>query len=272
MSEARASEQRPLEQLPRWAPPVLAVQFLTRLPVPDTGRLSASQVQRGLVQAVGWFPLVGAAIGLVTAAVAVGTSAFVPTVVAVLLALVVEARLTGCFHEDAVADFCDAFGGGLTAEDVRRIMKDSRIGSYGTVGLVLALALRAALTVAVVDSLSAPAALAVIVAASTFGRLVVVVAMAVVRPAEQGVGLAKDIGSGVHPATVVKGLLAAAPGLLGMIVLMPLHLLGAVLFAAVFLLWFRRLLLRRLGGSTGDCLGFAAYAGQLLLLLAAVAG
>lgn len=254
---------------PAWAPPVLAIQFLTRIPVPGTERLTAQQVATGLVQAVGWFPLVGAGIGAITASVALAADNIWPALVAVLIALVVEARLTGAFHEDAVADFCDAFGGGFTADDVRRIMKDSRIGSYGSVGLILALGLRAALTLAVIATLAPWAAFLTIVAAATFGRLLVVVLMTVVAPAPQGTGLAKDVASGVGPRILLLALVTALPGLLGFAVLSPLPLLLGLLGAAVFIAWFRALLLRRIGGSTGDCLGFAAYAGQLILLLAA---
>lgn len=258
-------------RLPLWAPPVLAVQFLTRIPVRGTVGLSGEQVAIGLVRAVGWFPLVGAGVGAITAGFALAAASLWPLWVAVLIALAVEARLTGAFHEDAVADFCDAFGGGHSAEDVRRIMKDSRIGSYGSVGLILALALRAALMVAVLASFAPVQALAAIVASATFGRLLVVVLMAAVSPASQGTGLAKDIGAGVGRSTVALALITALPGLLGFAIDRPMYLLGALLGAAAFLLWFRALLLRRLGGSTGDCLGFAAYAGQLILLLAATA-
>lgn len=256
---------------PFWAPPVLAVQFLTRIPVPGTAGLSGEQVAIGLVRAVGWFPLVGAGVGAITAGVALSAASLWPLWVAVLIALAVEARLTGAFHEDAVADFFDAFGGGHSAEDVRRIMKDSRIGSYGSVGLILALALRATLMVAVLASMAPVQAFAAIVASATFGRLLVVVLMAAVSPAPQGTGLAKDIGAGVGLSTVALALITALPGLLGFAIDRLMHLLGALLGAGAFLLWFRALLLRRLGGSTGDCLGFAAYAGQLILLLAATA-
>ena len=61
------------------------------------------------------------------------------------------------------------------------------------------------------------------------------------------------------------------PGLLPFAVLSPWAVLSAFLAAPVFLVWFRALLMRRIGGSTGDCLGFAAYLGQILLLLAATA-
>ena len=256
---------------PFWAPPVLAVQFLTRIPVLGTAGLTAEQVAAGLVRAVGWFPLVGAAVGAVTAGVALAADSLWPSLVAVLLALAFEARLTGAFHEDAVADFCDAFGGGQSADDVRRIMKDSRIGSYGSVGLLLALGLRTALLLAVIESMTPVMAFATILASATFGRLLVVLLMAIVSPAPQGTGLAKDIGSGVGLSTVLLAIATALPGLLGFAIHAPLALFVAMLGAAAFLLWFRALMLRRIGGSTGDCLGFAAYAGQLILLLAATA-
>jgi adenosylcobinamide-GDP ribazoletransferase len=255
---------------PWWAPPVLALQFLTRLPVPGTAALSGEVVAIGLVRAVAWFPLVGALIGCATAAVAIGAAMWWPAWVATMLALGVEALVTGAFHEDAVADFCDGFGGGQSADDIRRIMKDSRIGSYGSAGLIIAIGLRAALLTALLG-LPGWAAASAIVASAAFGRLLVVMMMATVAPAPGGGGLAKDIGSGVGMGTLGLALLTAAPGIAPFAVAEPVRLIGALLAAGLFALWFRRLLRRRLGGSTGDCLGFAAYAGQLILLLAASA-
>jgi adenosylcobinamide-GDP ribazoletransferase len=210
-------------------------------------------------------------VGAITAAVALAGAALWPAIVAVLLALIVEARLTGAFHEDAVADFCDAFGGGLTAADVRRIMKDSRIGSYGALALGLAVGLRAALMVVAIDTMPLALAAAVIVASATLGRLVVVALMTIVAPAPGGEGLAKDVASGEGLQALALALVTALPGLVPLALLYPAALLWAVTAAALFLIWFRRLLLRRIGGSTGDCLGFAAYAGQLIVLLAATA-
>ncbi|WP_238550643.1 adenosylcobinamide-GDP ribazoletransferase [Blastomonas sp. AAP53] len=256
---------------PVWAPPVLAVQFLSRIPVPGTGSLSAQQVNAGLAQAVGWFPLVGAGIGAITAGIALAADSLWPALVAVLIALAFEARLTGAFHEDAVADFCDAFGGGHSADDVRRIMKDSRIGSYGSLGLIFAVGLRVALMLAVLEQMTPLCAFLTLVAAASFGRLLVVVLMTWVAPAPQGTGLAKDIGSGVGTSVLLTALATALPGLLGFALAFPLPMLAALLGAGAFLGWFRALLLRRIGGSTGDCLGFSAYAGQLIMLLTATA-
>jgi adenosylcobinamide-GDP ribazoletransferase len=257
--------------VPRWAPPLLALQFLTRVPVPLLDRLTPGAVQIGLVRAVGWFPLVGTLIGAVTAASALGLAHVLPPAVAVIIALILEARLTGAFHEDAVADFCDAFGGGYTAEDVRRIMKDSRIGSYGALGLGLAVALRAALLMSLPLAEQPVWAAAAIIGSACFARLVVVAAMAFIPPVATGSGLAKDIGGGVTARTLLGGALAACPALAAVAMLDWQGLLAACLVAGLFLIWLRAMLMRRIGGSTGDCLGFAAYAGQLILLVALVA-
>ncbi|MDB5687293.1 MAG: hypothetical protein JWR77_1882 [Rhizorhabdus sp.] len=253
--------------MPWWAPPALALQFLTRIPVPATARLDAGVVRQALTKAAGWFPLVGALVGVVTATVIMVAEGFWPRLVAVLIGMIVEARLTGAFHEDAVADFCDAFGGGQDAEGVRRIMMDSRIGSYGELGLMLAVGLRAALLL----SLPLTIAWAATVASATFGRLLAVAMMAIVAPAPAGIGLAKDVGGGIGAGQLLLGIATALPGLALFAWTMPAALAGAVVGALPFLWWFRRLLIQRIGGSTGDCLGFAAYAGQIGLLLAATA-
>jgi adenosylcobinamide-GDP ribazoletransferase len=261
----------PAPPVPIWVPPLLALQFLTRVPVPLLDRLEGAQVQTGLVKAVGWFPLIGTLIGAVTAAAVLLFAQFLPLAVAVILALIVEARLTGAFHEDAVADFCDAFGGGYTAEDVRRIMKDSRIGTYGALGLGLAVGLRGALILSLPVAGDALVAASAIIASACFARLVVVAAMALIPPAPAGTGLAKDIGSGVGGGTMLTGSLTALPALAGLWWLQAASVLAAFVLASLFVIWLRALLNRRIGGSTGDCLGFAAYAGQLIMLLAVVA-
>lgn len=252
---------------PWWAPPALAIQFLTRIPMSATARLDADMVRRALAKGVGWFPLVGTLIGAITAAVILLSDLFWPRIVAVLIGLIVEARLTGAFHEDAVADFCDAFGGGQDAEAVRRIMKDSRIGSYGALSLMLAVALRAALLIALPEALILP----VVIASATFGRLLAVAVMAVVAPAPAGTGLGKDVAGGVGLRLMMLALLTALPGLACFAMRMPIAMAATIVAAVPFLWWFRRLLIRRISGSTGDCLGFAAYAGQIGLLLAAAA-
>lgn len=252
--------------VPRWAAPLLAVQFLTRLPVPILNRLTAEQAGAGLARAMAWLPPVGTLIGAVTAGVFVVAGWFWPPFVAAILALIVEAVLTGAFHEDAVADFCDAFGGTASGDRALTIMKDSRIGSYGALGLGLTILLR----IAAIVALPAPVAVAAIVGAATAGRLCAVTLAAIVAPVGSGAGMAVRAGR-MPPGRLALAGLLALPGLAPILWLRP-GMSGAAFGAMILLLfWLRRFLNQRIGGSTGDCLGFAAAMGQLALLLAVAA-
>ncbi len=254
-------------ELPRWAvAPLLALQFLTRVPVPVLDRLTPEQARAGLARATGWLPFVGGMIGSFTALVFLAASALWGPLVGALVALAAEARLTGAFHEDAVADFCDAFGGGRDAAEVRRILKDSRIGSYGALGLGLAVALRAAAMLGLPAELVLPA----MIGAGALGRLWVVALMAWLPPAPVEAGLAKDIGAPPE-GMFALGCATAAPWLIWAALAAPVALLASLVVGAMFIVWFARLLRRRIGGTTGDALGFSAYAGQLALLLACAA-
>lgn len=243
----------------------LALRFLTRVPVPgeDPARFGGD-IGRALVL----FPLVGALVGALAALPLLVGAAFWPLPVAVLLALAAEARLTGALHEDAVADLCDALGGGRTVEDRMRILGDSRLGAYGALGLVLAVALRA-------GGLSAAGtpwrAAAVLVVAGGFGRLVMLAAMAAIPTVPGRPGLAAGMGRHAGWRGVALGAALLLPVLLLGAWVSPAGMLAALLAGTGFVPWFRRLLLRRLGGSTGDALGFAAYAGMLAATLALTA-
>lgn len=251
---------------PRWVPPLLAVQFLTRVPVPLLGRLTGEQAAAGLGRAMAWLPPVGSLIGAVTGATFLLAQCWWPPLVAAGLALMVEALLTGAFHEDAVADFCDAFGGVASGERALAIMKDSRIGSYGALGLGLIVLVRVAAMVALPPML----AMAAIVGAATLGRLCAVTLAAIVAPVGSGAGMAVRAGR-MPPARLALAGLLAVPGMLPLLWQRPMAVVVALLAMAVLLAWLARFLLRRIGGSTGDCLGFAAALGQVALLLAAAA-
>lgn len=266
----------PRGDVPAWAPPLLAVQFLTRVPVPGLDALGPRQVAAGLRRCLVWFPVVGGLVTATTAAVLLLGLAWWPPLVAVLVALVVEARLTGAFHEDAVADFCDALGGGLTRERTLEILKDSRVGSYGALALVLAVGLRAALLAA----LAAPGAshavlVAALLASGALGRWAAVTTMRLVPPAPRADGppgaVVKDIAGRASTRTWALAGLGALPLVVPLALVAPVGLLLSLAGGGLALAWLRRLLLRRLGGQTGDCLGSAVYLVQLVVLLAVVA-
>ncbi len=133
----------------------LALVFLTRLPWP--GRLPAD---RPLMDAAWAFPVVGVAVGLVAALgfwVADGLG--LPVSIAALVAVGAGILVTGALHEDGLADVADGFGGGRDADAKRRIMRDSRIGSYGVLALILGVAAKVAVLAALPDLETVAAAL-----------------------------------------------------------------------------------------------------------------
>ena len=116
----------------------VAVGFLTRLPVP---RLSGYQ-PAWLARSARYFPLVGVIVGVINAGAWWLANQWLPNTVSVGLMLAASLLVTGAFHEDGFADACDGFGGGGSAAQVLAIMKDSRIGAYGAIGIFMLLGLK----------------------------------------------------------------------------------------------------------------------------------
>lgn len=113
-----------------------AVMFYTRIPVP--GNIGHSDEK--LNKSTKYFPFMGWIVGAFGALIFYLSLFVIPISLAVILSMISTILLTGAFHEDGFADSCDAFGGGWTKEKILEIMKDSRIGTYGSVGLILILA------------------------------------------------------------------------------------------------------------------------------------
>ena len=110
-----------------------ALMFYTRIPVPKWVGHSPEQLNR----ATRYFPLVGWIVGGGMVGVIYLSQWVLPLSLSLMLGLAASVLLTGAFHEDGFADVCDGFGGGWTKEQILRIMKDSRLGTYGTVGMLL---------------------------------------------------------------------------------------------------------------------------------------
>jgi len=112
-----------------------ALQFLTSLPVPIKRELSPEQMGR----ATSYFPVVGLIIGLVLAALNWLLIHILPAGVVNALLIVALVILTGALHLDGLADTCDGIAGHKTVEERWRVMRDSRTGAFGVVGIVLLL-------------------------------------------------------------------------------------------------------------------------------------
>ncbi len=235
-----------------------AVQFLTRLPVPGWVGHGKGQLDR----AMRYLPLVGIGVGLVGAAVLALAGAGLPRPAAAVLSVAATMLLTGALHEDGLADTLDGLFGGATREDALRIMRDSRLGTFGAAGLAVALGLKAA-------ALSAlPAAAPALVAAHAGSRFFVVCVVCVLArlPYARAMGKAAPVAGGVGGTELA---VAGCCGVLPMLLLgsraVPALLLAAGL-AWGMARWFRR----RLGGYTGDGLGAVQQVTELAILLAAL--
>lgn len=115
-----------------------AVSFYTRIPSPP----SFQQYHQSILnESIKYFPFVGWIVGFVAAVFFFVLHTIFGLSLAILFSMISSILLTGAFHEDGLADLCDGFGGGWTKEKILEIMKDSRVGTYGVVGLTAILAI-----------------------------------------------------------------------------------------------------------------------------------
>jgi len=242
-----------------------AVMFYTRLPCPRWVGYEPGQLNRATV----YFPLIGWLVGAVAAGVYWGAARYWSAPVAVLLSTGAGVLLTGAFHEDGLADVCDGFGGGWTRERILDIMKDSRVGTYGLVGLGLVLAIKTAVlssaAVPLRAGLSVPALLFVAHPLSRLTALTFVRTLPYAR-ADLADGKAKPVAQ-----SMPNGRLAAAASL-GLLPLLTLarqapELLWVLLPLLVLQLVLGRWFMRWLGGYTGDCLGATQQLAEVLIYL-----
>src|SRR5258708_7033619 len=112
---------------------LIAVQFLTRIPIPKSIEVNEGDIG----QAAAYFPVVGVIVGVCYCVFLFGLTFSLPVSTAVIGVLIVTAVLTNGFHEDGLADSFDGFGGGWDKENILRIMRDSRIGTFGGLSLIL---------------------------------------------------------------------------------------------------------------------------------------
>jgi adenosylcobinamide-GDP ribazoletransferase len=234
-----------------------AIMFFTRLPLPGLPYSEAL-----LNASSRYFPLVGTVVGTASALVLWLALLVFPLPVAVLLSMLCSLLLTGGFHEDGLADVCDGFGGGWSAERILEIMKDSRIGAFGAIGLIMVLQLKFTCLV----SLPIRLLPILLIAGHTTSRWIAVTFLyshVYVREA----GKAKPLASQMGLASLV---FASFWGLLPLLLFqnMWVFLLLLPLLLVKWLLG--RFYVRWIGGYTGDCLGAAQQILEIVFYLSAI--
>jgi adenosylcobinamide-GDP ribazoletransferase len=232
--------------------------FCTRLPV-------TLPPEAKLADAAWCFPLIGALIGAVAALLYwFADWLWLDPFISATLAVAAGMLVTGCLHEDGLADTADGFGGGTTKIRKLEIMHDSCIGTYGVAALIPSFLLR----VGAIASLAEPGLVAAALIAAHAGARAVLPLFMLALPRARQDGLAASAGT--PPAG--RAVIAAMLGLLVLALSLGAGaaLLTALLLAAAFGL-LARLSMRQIGGQTGDVLGAVEQASEVTILLAAAA-
>ena len=231
--------------------------FYTRFPVSEIKGWSEVMLNKS----TRYFPLIGMLVGVVTAFSFFAASQVFPVSLSLVLAMAVSVLFTGAFHEDGFADFCDGFGGGHTKERILEIMKDSRIGTYGTIGLMLMLGTKYA-SLLQIDEARTPF---ILIAGNAFSRVFPVLLIYTADYARlDATSKTKPVGK----ADSVFSLIFAAATGSSLLVFLQWHeiIIAIVLLMVVFLL-FRMYIIKRLEGYTGDVLGALQQISEVLFYL-----
>lgn len=236
-----------------------ALMFFTRIPVPkNLGVADLSKSSR-------YFPLVGIIVGLIGALTFYGADfLFKDTWIAAFLSLGATLLVTGAFHEDGLADVADGFGGGWTKERILEIMKDSRVGAYGVIALIVVLGLKVSLVTKLTD------ALILYVAGHSVSRIMPVFFLRFMHYSRE------DDQSKIKPlATQISwwGLfIAIITGLLPLVIAVLVFHFSVYLFLSLipcglltlYLGWYFK---KWIGGYTGDCLGATQQLNEVVFYL-----
>jgi adenosylcobinamide-GDP ribazoletransferase len=249
------------EYLRNWSEDLgLAVALLTRIPVPQPAGMASDRMAR----AQRAFPLVGAIVGLATGLVDRCLLAIdIPEIAAAAVALGAAALLTGALHEDGLADVGDGLGGGSDREKKLAIMRDSRIGTYGVLVLLISFVAKCS----ALASLPIAEVIPVLIVAHALARAAIPVVTANMPFARED-GLGRSAGRPDTASAVIASVIAVVIALLCLPVgnaLLAVLVTAAAAAAMGMLAW------RQIGGVTGDVFGAIEQTAEtaVLLILAA---
>jgi adenosylcobinamide-GDP ribazoletransferase len=234
--------------------------FFTRIPCPKW----VDHSEEYLNKASKYFPVVGIIVGSVSAFVYWLLQLIFPTEIALIFSMIASILTTGAFHEDGFADVCDGFGGGWTKEKILLIMKDSRLGTYGVVGLGLILLLKWS----VLKYFPLNVLMVAIISGHAISRLNAVSLIytdsyARDDDSSKSKPLATKMNSGELIFAILFGLapLVFFANVYALLTLVPLSLVRWY-FSGYFKKW--------IGGYTGDCLGAVQQVSEVVFYLSLI--
>jgi adenosylcobinamide-GDP ribazoletransferase len=239
----------------------LAIGFLTRLRLPPVDYSDAA-----MARATRWYPCVEIAIGTALALLFWGLSFVLPQALVALLTIAAGMLLTGALHEDGLADLADGLGGSADKDRALEIMRDSRIGTYGVLALILTLAIKAT----ALAMLPVPAAIVALIAGHGLGRLSILWLMDRLSYARK-TGAGDFISDAPKPEKTIPIICLAAIIALIATTLGPLSATAVFLALALLLALISNRLNTRLQGYTGDALGASEQLTETLIPLVLLA-
>ena len=252
-----------------------ALMFLTRIPVGKNLLYSKEHLQAS----ARYFSWVGILVGLIGGLVFAGLSLYFSPALSAIFSMLVTIITTGSFHEDGLADCCDAFGGGWSKEKILTIMKDSRLGTYGVVGLIAALSIKFILLLELCSAFYTPFVAIIIIAAHCTSRFMAVTVMQQLpyvqdtdasksKPLADRVLNTKELmvlSIGVLVSLLLVYIIIAPASLnptpfsislsAASLYLFPLFVILIMLPAIIIRYFAGRFFTKWIGGYTGDCLG-----------------
>ena len=227
-----------------------AISFLTIIPAPGKNILPG--------RAAIFFPLVGAILGAAGAGLFIAASYILPASIAALLAVAFWTAISGVLHEDGLADVADAMRSGRTRAKMLAILKDSRIGTYGAVAIVLSIVARWQ----ALEHVPASRILEVSIVAQSVPRAAMVALAWLSRPSGDGLGYMFS-----SSLTTTGALIAIAQGLIASMLLGWRPGLLIVLAAYIIVRAARTYFYKRIGGVNGDCLGATEQLLEIFILI-----
>jgi adenosylcobinamide-GDP ribazoletransferase len=222
-----------------------SLMFFTRIPCPKWVDHSEEYLNKANM----YFPFIGWIVGGSSALIFWASSFLFPLSISVIFSIITSILITGAFHEDGFADVCDGFGGGWTKLKILEIMKDSRVGSYGVIGMILMLGTKfTALNQMNLHII--PAAMIAGHSISRFAAASVIFTHSYCRENEDS--KAKPLAKKM---TVTELIIAAIFGFLPLLFLWNYIFLFAVIPVFFVRLYLTHFFEKWIGGYTGDCLG-----------------
>ena len=238
-----------------------ALMFYTRIPVPSWMKHDEDMLNKATV----YFPVIGWIVAGISGLVFYGASRVFNPDVSIILSMVASVLTTGAFHEDGFADVCDGFGGGWTKEKILDIMKDSRVGTYGSVGLILILGLKF-YSLEFLDNYTLIWALFIAHSISRFVALSFIFTLDYVR--EDALSKAKPIAKKMPIRDLfIAFYLAIIPLLIYLTITANFFLLLIIPPLILVHLYLGYYFKKWIGGYTGDCLGATQQISEVVIYL-----